>query len=224
MSDSDHSNGPVLTKETPYSEWKADAKAYLRRKEVFGCCLTASNDAVANEKCAGIFWGMLSKDVKPLVRQHEDDPKDLWEALESILAPKSSNFYANVGLPWATPPVSPPILPVSRCHPYLLAIPAGWHGALVHQVACVVMLALGVADSRSIHSWLPHRADRSRPAVLCLPDGDLADLTSPSGDNSAIFLTANSLSHSLSPKTSKNTVTLQHRTYPTPDHRRQHNV
>jgi hypothetical protein len=28
---------------------------------------------------------MLSKDVKPLVIEHEDDPKALWEALEFIL-------------------------------------------------------------------------------------------------------------------------------------------
>ncbi|KAJ7747400.1 hypothetical protein DFH07DRAFT_831006, partial [Mycena maculata] len=86
---------PVLSKETLYSEWKSDAKAYLRHKEVFGCCLTASTDVVANEKCAGILWGMLSKDVKPLVKQYEDDPKALWENLDSTFSPRKAGARFN---------------------------------------------------------------------------------------------------------------------------------
>ncbi|KAJ7121226.1 hypothetical protein C8R46DRAFT_1364705 [Mycena filopes] len=94
MSDSDKTT-PILSKETLYSEWKSDAKAHLRRKEVFGCCLTASSDAVANEKCAGILWGMLSKDVKPLVKQYEDDPKAMWENLELLFAPRKAGARFN---------------------------------------------------------------------------------------------------------------------------------
>ncbi|KAJ7106132.1 hypothetical protein C8R43DRAFT_906289, partial [Mycena crocata] len=86
---------PVFSKGTPFSDWRSDAKAHLRRKEVFACCITASDDAVAKEKCAGILWGMLSKDVKPLVKQHEDDPKALWEALESIFAPRKAGARFN---------------------------------------------------------------------------------------------------------------------------------
>ena len=101
MSDSDSAGlVPVLSKETLYSEWKSDAKAYLRRKEVFGCCLTASTDAMDNEKCAGILWSMLSKDVKPLVIEHEDDPKALWEALEFIYAPKKAGARFNAYTDW----------------------------------------------------------------------------------------------------------------------------
>ncbi|KAJ7185983.1 hypothetical protein C8R46DRAFT_1062127 [Mycena filopes] len=94
MSDSDKTT-PILSKETLYSEWKSDAKAHLRRKEVFGCCLTASSDAVANEKCAGILWGMLSKDVKPLVKQYEDNPKAMWENLELLFAPRKAGARFN---------------------------------------------------------------------------------------------------------------------------------
>ncbi|KAJ7190065.1 hypothetical protein GGX14DRAFT_580162 [Mycena pura] len=75
---------PLLRKDSIFSSWQSDAKAYLRRKEVFGRCLTASTDVVANEKCVGILWGMLSADVKPLVKQHEDDPKALGDALATI--------------------------------------------------------------------------------------------------------------------------------------------
>jgi hypothetical protein len=96
MSDSDsHSIIPILSKEALLSEWRSDAKAYLRRKEVFDCCLKASSDAVATGKCAGILWGMLSKDVKPLVKQHEDDPKALWEHLETIFAPRKAGARFN---------------------------------------------------------------------------------------------------------------------------------
>ncbi|KAJ7621102.1 hypothetical protein FB45DRAFT_928338 [Roridomyces roridus] len=101
MSDSDNSLGPMLNKDTPYSEWKGDAKAYLRRKGVYTHCIItpdpeADAETVASrEKCAGILWGMLSKEVKPLVRAHEDDPKALWEALETILAPRKAGARFN---------------------------------------------------------------------------------------------------------------------------------
>src|ERR1700761_3758970 len=86
---------PLLRKDSVFSLWQSDAKAYLRRKEVFGPCLTASTDVVANEKCVGILWGMLSADVKPLVKQHEDDPKALWDALATIYAPKKAGARFN---------------------------------------------------------------------------------------------------------------------------------
>jgi len=86
---------PLLRKDSIFSSWQSDAKAYLRRKEVFTPCLTASSDVVANEKCVGILWGMLSADVKPLVKQHEDDPKALWDALATIYAPKKAGARFN---------------------------------------------------------------------------------------------------------------------------------
>ncbi|KAJ7695215.1 hypothetical protein B0H17DRAFT_1056801 [Mycena rosella] len=94
MADSD-SRGPIFEKDTPYSEWQSDAKAFLRRKEVWKCCKAVSTDEVANEKCAGILWGLLSKDVKPLVKQHEDNPKALWDALETLFSPRKAGAHFN---------------------------------------------------------------------------------------------------------------------------------
>lgn len=89
-------SGPILGKDTPFSSWQSNAKAYLRRKEVFACCTASTKeekdklDIVAIEKCAGILWGMLSEDVKPLVKDHEDDPSALWAALQMLFAPKKA--------------------------------------------------------------------------------------------------------------------------------------
>jgi len=94
--DSSHHTGPVLTKDTSFTIWKSDAKAYLRRKEVYTCCtaitpaLKAKLDVTAIEKCAGILWDMLSQDVKSLVHEHEDDPSALWSALDEIFAPRKA--------------------------------------------------------------------------------------------------------------------------------------
>ncbi|KAF7361198.1 Integrase catalytic domain-containing protein [Mycena sanguinolenta] len=99
MSDSDFAFViPVLSKETLFSDWRSDAKAYLHRKCVFGHCLTTSSkpeDVADREKCAGILWGLLGPDVKPLVKQHDDDPKALWDALESIFAPRKAGARFN---------------------------------------------------------------------------------------------------------------------------------
>ncbi|KAJ7740406.1 hypothetical protein B0H14DRAFT_3609237 [Mycena olivaceomarginata] len=100
MSDSSESALiPVLGKDTMFLSWRrSDAKAYLRCKEVFGHCLVTSakaEDAAAKEKCAGILWSMLGKDVKPLVQQHEDDPKAMWEALETIFSPRKAGARFN---------------------------------------------------------------------------------------------------------------------------------
>ncbi|KAJ6595284.1 hypothetical protein B0H10DRAFT_1636122, partial [Mycena sp. CBHHK59/15] len=46
-------------------------------------------------KCAGILWSMLSQGVKPLVKQYEDDPKALWEAFETIFAPRKAGARFN---------------------------------------------------------------------------------------------------------------------------------
>ena len=97
MSDSDSAFViPVLSKETVFSDWKSDAKAYLRRKSVYGHCLVKSSkpeDLAEVEKCAGILWGLLGPDVKPLVKQHNDDPKALWDAVESIFAPRKAGAH-----------------------------------------------------------------------------------------------------------------------------------
>jgi len=98
MSDSDSALVPVLSKEKLFSDWKSDAKAYLRREEVVGHCIATSSDPddlAGREKCAGILWSMLGSDVKPLVKQHEDDPKAMWDFLESIFAPRKAGARFN---------------------------------------------------------------------------------------------------------------------------------
>ncbi|KAJ7647438.1 hypothetical protein FB45DRAFT_199201 [Roridomyces roridus] len=97
MSDSDHSNGPLLTKDVHFPNWQSDAKAFLRRKNIYYCCISSpkAEDAADREKCVGYLWGMLSQDVKPLVKQHEDEPKALWEALEALLAPRKAGARFN---------------------------------------------------------------------------------------------------------------------------------
>ncbi|CAK5274254.1 unnamed protein product [Mycena citricolor] len=104
MASDSHTLLPVLHKETVFSDWQSDAKAYLRGKEVFVYCTAtfdaAKHEEVKKDKCAGILWSMLSPDVRSLVRQHEDDPKALWAALPSIFAPKQAgqrfNAYKNL--------------------------------------------------------------------------------------------------------------------------------
>jgi hypothetical protein len=70
---------PVLGKETVFSDFQSDGKAYLHRKEVLTYCTKAATsdkdaDVVAGrEKCAGILWSMLSKDLKPLIKEYEFD-------------------------------------------------------------------------------------------------------------------------------------------------------
>ncbi|KAJ7233250.1 hypothetical protein C8J57DRAFT_1578074 [Mycena rebaudengoi] len=58
-------------------------------------CSPRRHNVVANEKCAGILWGMLSQEVKPLVKQHGDNPKALWEALEALFAPRKDGARFN---------------------------------------------------------------------------------------------------------------------------------
>ncbi|KAJ7502162.1 hypothetical protein B0H11DRAFT_2365464, partial [Mycena galericulata] len=41
------------------------------------------------------MWGLLGPDVKPLVKQHDDEPKAMWEALESIFAPRKAGARFN---------------------------------------------------------------------------------------------------------------------------------
>ncbi|CAK5262189.1 unnamed protein product [Mycena citricolor] len=104
MASDSHTLLPVLHKETVFSDWQSDAKAYLRGKEVFVYCTAtfdaAKHEEVKKDKCAGILWSMLSPDVRSLVCQHEDDPKALWAALPSIFAPKQAgqrfNAYKNL--------------------------------------------------------------------------------------------------------------------------------
>jgi hypothetical protein len=67
----------------------------LGRELPVGPSTETSSDALANEKCAGILWAMLSKDVKPLVKQHEDDPKAMWSALEAMFAPRKAGARFN---------------------------------------------------------------------------------------------------------------------------------
>src|ERR1700749_1822683 len=94
MGSSDSGPLPILGTSTLFSAWQSDAKAYLRRKEVWGCCtanttvLKAKLDIGAIDKCAGILWGLLSPEVKVLVKKHEDDPAAMWTALEEIFAPR----------------------------------------------------------------------------------------------------------------------------------------
>ncbi|KAF7376007.1 Integrase catalytic domain-containing protein [Mycena sanguinolenta] len=77
---------PVLSKETLFSDWRSDAKAYLRRNP--GMWQTGRS-------ARGILWGLLGPDVKPLVKQHDDDPKALWNALEFIFAPRRAGARFN---------------------------------------------------------------------------------------------------------------------------------
>ncbi|KAF7363237.1 hypothetical protein MVEN_00676600 [Mycena venus] len=95
------SKGPVLTKDTSFPAWSSDAKAFLKFKEVYTWCHTSApsppnmEQSVAIDKCAGLLWGMLSKEVQPLVRQHEDNPKAMWEALGTLFAPKKAGARFN---------------------------------------------------------------------------------------------------------------------------------
>ena len=82
---------PLLSKETPFPGWKSDCKGWLRRHKCsapIGCENTkeakAKLDADVVEQCAGHLWGMLAQDIKPLVKEHEDDPTALWAALDAL--------------------------------------------------------------------------------------------------------------------------------------------
>ena len=95
------SKGPVLTKTTSFPLWQSNAKAFLKAKEVYTWCHTSApssptpEQSAAIDKCAGLLWGMLSEDVQPLVRQHEDNPKDMWESLGKLFAPKKAGARFN---------------------------------------------------------------------------------------------------------------------------------
>jgi hypothetical protein len=88
-----------LDKESIFSDWRSDAKAYLEAKGCFFYCTTnfggQGHTELERDKSAGILWSMLSKSVKPLIKQHEDDPKALWEALELIFAPRKAGAHFN---------------------------------------------------------------------------------------------------------------------------------
>jgi hypothetical protein len=92
---------PLLSKATSFVEWRSNAKAVLKAKEVWTWCTTESEDEgdpeslVMRDKAAGILWRMLSSDVQPLVREHEDEPKQLWDALERIFAPRKAGARFN---------------------------------------------------------------------------------------------------------------------------------
>jgi hypothetical protein len=92
------SKGPVLTNDTPFPPWQSNAKAFLKSKEVYTWSHTSApsfptgEQSVAIDKCAGLLWGMLSQEVQPLVRQHEDNPKAMWESLANFLLQRRLEF------------------------------------------------------------------------------------------------------------------------------------
>ena len=89
---------PLLSRATSFIEWRSNAKAVLKAKEVWSCITSSGGEGETNlmkDKASGILWKMLSPDVQPLVREHEDEPKLLWEALERIFAPRKAGARFN---------------------------------------------------------------------------------------------------------------------------------
>jgi transposase InsO family protein len=92
---------PILDKDSLFTQWRSNAKAYLKAKECFFYCTTAFDSSNAKhsevemDKCAGILWNMLSQDCQQLVQQHEDNPKHMWDALETIFAPRKAGARFN---------------------------------------------------------------------------------------------------------------------------------
>jgi hypothetical protein len=81
---------PLLTRDTPFSSWQADAKGYLRSKKVFSACTNTSVDADVKEEALGHLWRMLGTEAKSLVKKFIDDPKAMWEALPVFFAPQKA--------------------------------------------------------------------------------------------------------------------------------------